>query len=201
MAWERGSVRTVRHLSRGRVRYATPMIVVEDTPDRLALFLPAGTRTRWTWVDWDAGTERGPVEHVWAGTDVLELIPTGRAHSIWAMWQAGGGPFLCWYVNLQAPMRRLDDGIVTWDQALDIVVRPDGEWHWKDEDHLLRMQEFGWMTASEAAEVRAEGERVIDELAQRATPFNEPWPEWRPDPHWPTPELPDDWDRVPPESS
>ena len=91
---------------------------------------------------------------------MLEIVRENEAHSIWAMWRAGGRPFLCWYVNLQAPIRRAPNGIVTRDHALDIVVAPDGQWRWKDEDHLARMEELGWMTPGEAAGVRAEGERV-----------------------------------------
>ena len=52
------------------------------------------------------------------------------------MFQGGGGPFICWYVDLQEPFRRDADGIVTCDQSLDIVIGRDRRWRWKDEDHL-----------------------------------------------------------------
>jgi hypothetical protein len=41
--------------------------------------------------------------------------------------------------------------------------------------------------------VRREGEAVIGRVEDRAAPFSEPWPGWRPDPAWCRPELPADW--------
>jgi hypothetical protein len=47
------------------------------------------------------------------------------------------------------------------DHALDIVVEPDGAWHWRDEDDFAETQRLGVFTTEEAAAVRAEGERVV----------------------------------------
>jgi hypothetical protein len=109
------------------------------------------------------------------------------------MWGEGGGPFLAWYVDMEAPFRRAGGGIVTWDQTLDIVAGADLAWWWKDQDQLDLAVRWGWMTADEARLVRAEGERVIEMIESRAAPFNESWPDWRPDPAWPVPVLPPGW--------
>jgi hypothetical protein len=52
------------------------------------------------------------------------------------------------------------------------------------------------ITFAEAAEVRAEGQRIVERIEANAAPFNEPWHDWRPDPHWPLPELPEGWDQL-----
>jgi hypothetical protein len=36
-----------------------------------------------------------------------------------------------------------------------------------------------------------EGERVIRRVEAREWPFNEPWPDWRPDPSWAAPQIRD----------
>ena len=192
-----GDVALIQHVFRDRVRYAAPMVVVEDAPERTLLYLRAGTPTRWTWINFSEGVMEEPRPHVWKATDVLEIVEPGALHSVWAMWREGGGDFLCWYVNLQDPLVRVPGGFLTCDRALDIVVGPDLRWQWKDEDHLARLVELGWVSADDAAALRAEGERVIERIERRLPPFSEPWPEWRPDPSWTVPSLPDHWDVVP----
>ena len=83
------------------------------------------------------------------------------------------------------------------DQELDIVISPDLEsWRWKDEDHLADAQEAGFISKRRARELRAEGLRVISNMEARRPPFDHPWPEWRPDPTWPIPELLEGWEKV-----
>jgi hypothetical protein len=108
-----------------------------------------------------------------------------------SLWDAATGEFLCCYVNLQEPLRPSPVGFDTRDQALDLVIDPDGSWRWKDEDHFAQAVERGRFTADEAAAIRAEGERVV-----AAWPFPTGWEGWMPDPRWPRPGLPDGWDAV-----
>ena len=70
-------------------------------------------------------------------------------------------------------------------------VRPDLSWSWKDEHELEAASRLGRFSPDEAAAIRAEGERVI-----AAWPFPTGWEDWRPDPSWPIPQLPEGWDRV-----
>ncbi len=191
--WQPGSPILIRHLFRGRVRYAHPVTVVQDAPERLILFLRAGTVVKFSDIDFASGTFDGPYDHTWHSTDVLKLLEPGSNHGVSLMWEAGGGPLKCWYIDLQDSFRRTSDGIVTWDRSLDIVVTPDLQWRWKDEDHFESIQELGWITSEEGAALRAEGERVIERIERRDPPFCEPWPDWRPDADWLIPTLPDDW--------
>jgi len=91
-------------------------------------------------------------------------------------------------VNLQEPFRRSKFGVDTADQLLDLVRTRGGEWRWKDEGELAEAVERGFLTDGEAAEVRAEAERVI-----AADAFPTGWEDWEPDPSWPVPSLPRSW--------
>jgi hypothetical protein len=193
MSFRAGEVIVVRHIWRKRVWFAHAAIVVEDTAERLVVFEPAGAARQWSHFDFDSGTIDPPRERRRHSTDALILMEAGAGHAVSLFWQEGGGPFLCWYVDMQAPFRRTRGGLVTRDQALDIVVDPGFRWRWKDEDHLRRMVALGWIAQEQAAEVRREGERVVERIESRDAPFNADWPSWRPDPDWLIPILPDDW--------
>jgi len=53
---------------------------------------------------------------------------------------------------------------------------------------LKQFVELGLLSVEEAADVRAEGERVLAEW-----PFPTGWEDWRADPAWPVAQLPADW--------
>jgi hypothetical protein len=195
--WKSGDTVVIRHVWRGAVRVAEPARVLEDGPDRLVLFAPVGTVTQRCSIDFDKGI-MGPVErHVWHTTNMVRILEPDIGSAATAMYWANTGQFACWYVDLQEPFRRTRDGIVTWDQSLDIVASADLSWRWKDEDEFARLPDHGWITAEQGRAIRREGEKVIARIEARAAPFNEDWPSWRPDPTWPTPVLPEDWAAVP----
>ena len=66
----------------------------------------------------------------------------------------------------------------------------------KDEAVFQKAQELGLFSGQEVREIRAEGERVIERIQAKASPFNDGWENWFPDPEWSIPSLPDGWDRV-----
>ena len=104
------------------------------------------------------------------------------------MFSKPDGQFEHWYVNFEQPLRRTPIGYDTFDHKLDLIVMPDGTYRWKDEDELEQAAALGIV---DAAAVRAEAERVLEEW-----PFPTGWEDWRPDPAWPIPQLPEGWDRV-----
>ena len=131
---------------------------------------------------------RGPWHSVglaWQGDGVLIVGRPGRAHSIWLFRGESG-----WYVQLEQPWHPWRLGFDTEDHALDVLAQPDGSWYWKDEDELETAVQVGFFTPDQAAAIRGEGEAVVAEW-----PFPTGWEDWRPDPTWPLPALPDDWDR------
>jgi uncharacterized protein len=128
-----------------------------------------------------------PLDGSWTGEGVLIVGRPGRAHSIWLFWEVER--FAGWHVNLEAPWRPFRLGFDTEDQTLDIWIESDGSWRWKDEHELAVAVEVGFFDPEHAAEIRVEGERVLEEW-----PFPTGWEEWRPDPSWPVPLLPERWD-------
>jgi hypothetical protein len=200
--WAPGETVVIRDVKQagphsGRVTHASAAIVVEDSPTRLVLYEPLGSDVRAGRIDWMTGALDGPHPQTRHTTDRLTVAFPGASHAVSLMFRGGGGPFICWYVDLQEPFRRVPGGIVTCDQALDIVIGPDRQWRWKDEDHLARMVELGWIGEDRARALYEEGEAVIEAARKGAPPFDDRWTEWTPEPTWPRPTLPDDWAIVP----
>jgi hypothetical protein len=140
------------------------------------------------------------VEAPWQGPGVLKLTPPGAAYSVWWL-RTPEGRFNGWYVNLEEPAVRWDDGdlagIDMVDQDLDILVRPDRSWQWKDEEEFVERLAFPshYWVADDAA-VRAEGHRVVRLIEAGQFPFDGTWCDFQPDPQWTVPaELPAGWDR------
>ena len=176
-----------RDVHRGRVWRAQACRIVEDSAETVALWIPAGAPGRVP-----NGGLRIPGE-AWElaakanGRDQICVARPGRAHSIYVHWTAGGG-LDYWYVNFERPLCRSPVGFDTFDEKLDLIVRPDGSYVWKDEDELEQAAALGLLDADA---VRAEARRVLEEW-----PFPTGWEDWRPDPSWPIPQLPEGWDRV-----
>jgi hypothetical protein len=130
----------------------------------------------------------GPAfDFVWARTHRLRFVGEGDGHTVELFWDEGW-EFLGWYVNLQTPVVVRGESFDMTDVDLDISVRPDGTWEWKDEDGFAEIQERGILDRVAAAEVRAEGERVITER-----PWPTGWEDWRPPAEWGPLPLPEDW--------
>ena len=175
-------------MHRGRVWRAQACRVVEESDELLVLWIPAGAPAKVP-----AGGLRIPVDD-WELEDTAQtkwdqlcVARRGRAHSVYVMWRAGWELDI-WYVNFERPLRRTPLGVDTFDEKLDLIVRPDGSYRWKDEDELDAAAVLGLLDADA---VRAEAERVL-----REWPFPTGWEDWRPDPSWPLPQLPDGWERV-----
>ena len=194
-----------RDVGAGKVVFARSMTVVHDRDDEVALYQACGGPVMVVDTVWavDVMTREGLgglanaewpyLSRTWTDTNVLMLTVPDTWHSVWLMWEAQTWEFRCWYVNLQTPLTRTARGFDTSDKALDVVIAPNGEHRWKDEDHLDRAVDVGWISAADAQRVRSEGERVIERASRREYPFDGELISWRPDPAWPIPELPADW--------
>ena len=195
----------------GKLISARPLTVVEDSPERLALYshpgspyysatVISGSRNALTpeeRVDILMSSEPPPLERrISRERHVLTLSPPGEAHSVWLFWTVEW-EFRFWYVNLQEPIKRTPGGILVQDQVLDIVASPDRAWNWKDEDDFFALAERGFFTREEAASIRAEGERMAAAIESNASPFSDGWESWRPDASWPVPQIPEDWNLIP----
>ncbi|MGW0903886.1 cytidylyl-2-hydroxypropylphosphonate hydrolase [Streptomyces sp. NPDC002853] len=189
------------------IHICRPVTVVRDTEELLAVWLAPGTEcvkpvmadgtsvhqeplaTRYT-------KPRALLRDRWFGTGVLKLARPAEPWSVWLFWDPGW-QFRSWYVNLEEPRTRWAGGIDSEDHFLDISVRPDRTVQWHDEDEFAQARSAGLMGAEKAREVRAAGHAAIDVIRSWGQPFSDNWPDWRPDPDWAIPPLPDDWDRTP----
>jgi len=201
--------RNTRH---GRLGWVRPARVVSDDERGLLVWVAQGSPVAnevaadgrpmrampfAEWVTLDYQVKQG----TWDGPGVLKLMPPDAAYSVWWFRDRQHGGFAGWYVNLEEPAIRWDDGhlagVDVVDQDLDVWVHPDRSWRWKDEDELterLAFPEHYWV-ADEAA-VRAEGERVTKLVEAGQFPFDGTWCDFQPDPQWTVPEsLPAGWDR------
>jgi hypothetical protein len=189
-----------RHIFRGRLRWAIPSLLIDESPDQVISLLPPGTVCKAPVAYGREGYVQQllqPFEeigdYVWHTRRSLMLAQRDAAHTLSLHWDHASGAFLGWYVNLQEPMRPTRIGYDTFDQMLDIWIEPDLTWRWKDWDELVEAEEVGLFTRYEAEAIRAEGQRVIDSLD---TLLPTGWENWNPDPTWPLPRLPEGWDRI-----
>ena len=200
-----------RNIASGRVVNVRPCRVVSDDERGLLLWLARGSVVAtevaedgrelrdMPFTEW-AGLRHRLVESSWRGPGILKFLPPGVPHSVWFFFD-DAGRFASWYVNLEEPGVRWDDGPIggvdTVDQDLDIVVEPDRSWAWKDEDEFaerLALPDHYWVRDEDA--VWAEGRRVIKVIEAGEFPFDGTWTTFTPDPSWPTPRvLPPGWDR------
>jgi hypothetical protein len=176
-----------RDVHRGRVWRAQACRIVEETPETIALWIPAGAPAKVP-----AGGLRIPgaaweLEDAAPARDQICIAQPGRAHSIYLFW-TDDGELEYWYVNFERPLRRSPVGFDTFDEKLDLIVAADGTHRWKDEDELEQAAAAGLL---DAEAVRAEAARVLEEW-----PFPTGWEDWQPDPSWPLPQLPEGWDVV-----
>lgn len=211
--FEPGRLILHRNVRRGRFGWVRPAWVVTDDERGLLLWIARGSPVvtevadngrglrGMPFAEWVTRSHR-PRHGTWQGPPVLKFLPTGAAHSVW-WFRDERDRFVNWYVNLEEPAVRWDDGDVAGvdivDQDLDVVVYPDLSWAWKDEDEFierLAFPEHYWVT--DEAAVRAEGERVIKLAEAGEFPFDGTWCDFTPDPRWTAPDaLPAGWDRPP----
>ena len=213
MRFESGRLILHRNVRKGRVAWVRPSYVVSDDDRGLLAWVPPATPIAYEealdgrvmrdmpFAEWVSLSYRLGV-HTWAGPGVLKFLPSGAHHSVWWFRDEQGG-FAGWYVNLEEPGVRWDDGPVAGidmvDQDLDIWVRPDRSWEWKDEHELVERLGFPahyWV--DDEAAVRAEGERVVKLIEAGEFPFDGTWCDFQPPRSWSAPAaLPDGWDRPP----
>ncbi len=190
----------LRETWRGRVWTARPVIVVEDSPQAICLFIAKGS----TWkrpFDATGMPKRIPsgdwmLESEFWIIDSLRISVPGERFSI-LPFRHQQGDLRFWYLNIETPLTRTPFGFEYMDQTLDIVVSTDfTEWRWKDEEELAQAVALGLYTADEADDIRSSGERSLAAFLARKPPFDRDWEAWSAPPHWDVPVLPTDWDII-----
>lgn len=196
--FEPGESAALREIWDGRIWSARPVTVVEDAEEQITLFIPAGAH-------WMAPFRNGKRLKIQQAEYELMEQPY-KAHVLSFAWPANSAAVLLfygsdwspshWYVNLEDPLRRSPVGFDTLDHKLDVIVELDGSWRWKDEDQFAEIIELGLLDPEEETLLRAEAQDAVRRIAEHEVPFDRDWFDWRPDPAWPTPTLPDGWNRV-----
>ena len=211
MNFEPGRLILHRNVRHGRIGWVRPGRVVSDDERGLLLWVAPHSPVAFEMAEDGRGMREMPfaewvtlryrlIEGPWQGPGVLKLTPPGVAYSVW-WFRKPDGRFAGWYVNLEEPAVRWDDGDVAGidmvDQDLDIWVPPDRSWQWKDEEEFVERLAFPdhyWV--SDEAAVRAEGRRVVKLIEAGEFPFDGTWCDFQPDPQWTVPaRLPAGWDR------
>jgi len=198
--WSHGDKIIYRGLWKGSIYWALPVTVVQDSKDAIALYWPAGTpvkrpKTRATIEELSTKPYPEISDSYWTDTDILLLCNEGKPYSINSMRSAESGELLCWYVNIQAPLHRIDIGFETEDLLLDVVFQPDlSTWKLKDEDELDDALKLGLFDNQSVSEIRAAAEDAIKSITSGTSPVNSNWSSWTPPELWDIPEMPDIWD-------
>ena len=99
---------------------------------------------------------------------------------------------------MEEPFRRTPIGFDTQDHTLDIVVKPDLSWKWRDEEETANHVREGFFTAELARFARKEGEAAIEAILKAEHPCLHRWPEWIPSPNWEIPVVSTEWANAPP---
>jgi hypothetical protein len=225
--WQYGDVVIVRYPEEDRmtrvylasttspVRSVTgwPHIVLSDTDERVAVYMPEGT-PRWRW---NVEEQRFRASRLSVGASVRLFFP-GKRYEVTMFYDPGSGLgrapwvqeffgeaqpqgcFYGWKVDISSPFARTRVGFDMIDEVLDIVVRPNRTYYWRDEDELSQLVQAGFYSEAEAERLCEAGREVIELVEQREPPFDDDWTQWVPPLDLVMTEAPEGWQylQVPP---
>ncbi|SDP56138.1 DUF402 domain-containing protein [Lentzea jiangxiensis] len=178
-----GEVVVRREVLHGKVWSEMPTRVVVDEPGLFAVFVEPGTKLTYPSHHhphpWDK-----PDRGFWRGHGKLMLHRPQDAYSVDLFWKGADRVFGNYYLNLQAPYRRVEDGFETLDHALDYTVAPDGTWQQRDLDEFEEQVASGKYSAQEAEEIRAEAVKIEKMLVSGEVWWDPAWADWRPEAVW-----------------
>jgi Protein of unknown function (DUF402) len=209
LLFEPGACVVQRNVEIGRARFVVPSVVVTDADAETRLFRRAGTPLRAARsfalradpLACEEATQHEVldghwefVDATWSDTDTLVVSRRDGWFSTWLLWRAGSRDFTGYYVNFERPWTRTPIGFDSTDLAVDLVVTPALEPAWKDLVGFDQRIALGLIGASEAESVRRSMRMVEERIAARAGVFDGSLVDWKPEPDWPVPQLPDAWD-------
>lgn len=200
MKWSPGDVIVERQVWRGSVVAGFPTIVVANEADSIVTYVAPGAE--FGFVD---GAYPGPGgQHPWYGRSgwqghgMLSVVSKTEPVAVQHFWSGPDREFVCWYLNLQEPMRPTEIGFDNQDLELDIVIAADGTWSVKDDELLDQRVAEGRWTAEEGRAIRVIADRLVREVVvPRTWWWDVAWATWQPEPKISAPRLPADWADVP----
>jgi hypothetical protein len=209
--WETGEACVLRGIVDGNVWLAQSVLVVKDEPAATVLCLLPGAECAYPqgYVKWrskgtPAETRWQEASHppyvlkqlFWHTNRVLIFLEAHKAYACMLFWEHASGVFDSYYINFQLPFQRSQCGFDTLDLDLDIVIDPDYHWQWKDEDEYAEGRRLGGIKAEWAQAIERSQAEVFERIRTRSHPLDGSWLDWKPDPRWQPPHLPDDWQVV-----
>ncbi|HQV94341.1 MAG TPA: hypothetical protein PLA27_07405 [Anaerolineales bacterium] len=75
-----------------------------------------------------------------------------------------------------------------------IPVNPDFSFAWKDIDDYQKGIESGIIRQEWVLEIEIAKQEIFEKIERRKYPFDGSWLNWKPDPNWSPPMLPENWD-------
>ena len=205
--WSPGDIISWRGIYRNRVWHVQPTILVKDSPEEIVLTLLPGTectaeesypkgkkngKRRWFFANenWQLA------KYTWRTNRLLLLMEPEKYYSTVFFWNHETNKFLCYYINFQLPFRRNQCAVDTLDLDLDLIINPHFSYEWKDVDDYQKAIDNEiifpeWIQGIEAAQ-----QDVFEKLEARRYPFDGSWLDWKPDPNWSPPTLPENWDKI-----
>lgn len=206
--WQHGDAVAFRWMANGRTLIAQASLVVKDTAEETALLILPGAETvkpDGLWESAERRWDRWIVQRdnkwalrpsAWHTNRVLMVVRPGDWYSVMYFWPQDTSVFDCYYVNFQLPLQRTPSGFDSFDLELDLVVEPDGRWHWKDEEDYRLGIAAGFILPEWTAQIDRAKETLIARIAARAYPFDGTWTNYQPHAHWGPPSLPAGWNDI-----
>ena len=205
--WKPGDIVGWRGIYRNRIWHAVPTFVVKETCQEIVRAIIPGAKCmveehytpgvkngkrRWDF----KGEDWVLKEFTWHTNRVLTITESDKYYSIMLFWDHARNEFLCYYVNFQLPFKRSHCGTDSLDLDLDICIEPDLRFSWKDEDDYHKAIEQGLILPEWVQEIEKAKPEILERLEKRCYPFDGSWLDWMPDPTWPPPTLPENWDKI-----
>ncbi len=186
-----GQTVLVRDVFEGRLSTAFPQQVIADYGDEIRVLLTPGAQghapSLWIKAITDNDAEARSELHyafqrrdwtvdewTWQWTTRVAILYADRYFAIDPMW-TDSGEFMHWYVNFQLPFVRTEHGIDTCDLHLDLVVKPDFSYVWKDEDEYAEAIHLGLVPQEWQDNIALGREQVLEMVHHRLGPFAEDW--------------------------
>ncbi|SEE86172.1 Protein of unknown function [Arthrobacter alpinus] len=183
-----------------------PVTVVADDDRHLAVWLAPGTRMLYQVIadgsdirSLEGGKRfiapRAQAVRKWSGSGILAVFQPETMYSVW-FFETQSGLRDSYYVNIEEPFTRTEQGIVSSDLVLDVVVKADHSFKYKDEDELEFAHQAGVLSSSRVMEIQRAAADAIVTVNSWGFPFNAGFEAFQPDRTWPVPALPNTatWD-------
>lgn len=174
--FQAGHVIERREVLHDEVWMTSPVTVVHDDGDTLAVRLDPGSR--FTFPRHSFGVHPWAHHSEWGGSIVLQLFRSGDLYSVWKFFTPDG-LFRHWYINFEAPVKRGPGHIDTDDHGLDLIVDAEGGRRWKDVSDLHHQRMEGRISSQTVLDVLAEAAQVEAAL-DRDEHWWSSWTDWSP---------------------